>query len=186
MPTPSRTSQERIVAAGRAIIEIEGVEGLTMQKVADAVGVQAPSLYKRVAGRGDLVRLIAEAVLSDLRDSLAAVMTGDDPRADLGAMALALRDFALGQPGAYRLVFAPLSEDWAPQQEALAAAVQPVLQTTEALVGPELALDAARLVTAWAHGFLTMELAGAFRMSGDLEKSFAFGVERLTASLAEG
>lgn len=174
------------MSAGRAIIEMEGMDGLTMQKVAAAVGVQAPSLYKRVAGRGDLVRLIAEAVLSDLGDSLASVITGADPSADLRAMALALRDFAVRHPGAYTLVFAPLSEDWAPQQEALVAAIQPVLQTTEALVGPELALDAARLVTAWAHGFLTMEMAGAFRMSGDLDKSFDFGVERLTASLAEG
>jgi len=186
MPTPSRTSQQQIVAAGRAIVESEGIDGLTMQKVAVTVGVQAPSLYKRVAGRGDLVRLIAEAVLSDLRDSLASVMTGVDPRADLRAMAHALRDFAVRHPGAYRLVFAPLSEDWAPQHEALVAAIQPVLRTTEALVGPELALDAARLVTAWAHGFLSMELAGAFRMSGDLDKSFDFGVDRLTASLAEG
>lgn len=186
MPTPSRTSQPEIVAAGRAIVEGEGIEGLTMQKVAAAVGVQAPSLYKRVAGRGDLVRLIAEAVLSDLGDSLASVVTGADPRADLRALAMAFRVFAAGHPGAYRLVFMPLPEDWAPDQDAFVAASRPVLQTTQALVGSERALDAARLVTAWAHGFLTMELAGAFRMSGDLDVAFDYGIERLTASLADG
>ena len=51
MPTPSRTSTAEIVAAGRAILEAEGFEGLTMQRVAAAVGVRAPSLYKRVDGR---------------------------------------------------------------------------------------------------------------------------------------
>jgi AcrR family transcriptional regulator len=183
MPAPSRTSLSEIVAAGLAIVEADGVEGLTMQKVSAAVGVQAPSLYKRVAGRGALLRLIAETVLEDLAESLGSVATGLDPKADLRALALAFRAFARSQPGAYRLLFAPLPEDSVPDQEMFVAASLPVLRTTEALVGPERALDAARLVTAWAHGFLTMELAGAFRMSGDLDEAFDFGVERLTVSL---
>ena len=186
MPTPSRTSLTEIVAAGLAIVESEGVEGLTMQKVSAAVGVRAPSLYKRVAGRGALLRLVAQTVLENLGESLDSVVTGLDPEADLRALALAFRDFALEQPGAYRLLFAPLPEDWSPDQEEFEAVVQPVLRTTEALVGPERALDAARLVTAWAHGFLTMELAGAFRMSGDLDEAFDFGIERLAAALSMG
>ncbi|HEU4895603.1 MAG TPA: WHG domain-containing protein [Acidimicrobiia bacterium] len=185
MPAPSRTSLTEIVAAGLAIVEAEGVEGLTMQKVSVAVGVQAPSLYKRVAGRGALLRLIAETVLEELGESLGAVVTGSDPRADLEALANAFRDFARGQPGAYRLLFAPLPEGSAPGQESFVAASLPVLRTAEALVGPDRALDAARLVTAWAHGFLTMELAGAFRMSGDLDEAFRYGVDRLTAALSE-
>ena len=51
MPTPARTSLEEIVGAGRAILRAEGLEGLTMQRVAAAVGVRAPSLYKRLPGR---------------------------------------------------------------------------------------------------------------------------------------
>ena len=132
------------------------------------------------------MRLIAESVLEDLGEALDSVLTGTDPSGDLRALAKAFREFATRQPGAYRLLFAPLPEQWAPDQEAFAAASRPVLRTTEALVGPERALDAARLVTAWAHGFLTMELAGAFRLSGDLDSAFDYGVERLTASLVEG
>ena len=47
MPTPARTSIPAIVAAGREILEAEGFEGLTMQRVAArgrrprAVAVQA-------------------------------------------------------------------------------------------------------------------------------------------------
>ena len=59
MPTPAHTSLDAIVRSGRAIIETEGLAGLTMQRVADAVGVRPPSLYKRVRNRGALVRLIA-------------------------------------------------------------------------------------------------------------------------------
>ncbi|HZD23473.1 MAG TPA: TetR-like C-terminal domain-containing protein, partial [Acidimicrobiia bacterium] len=60
----------------------------------------------------------------------------------------------------------------------------PVLRTVEAMVGPEHALDAARLVTAWAHGFMTMELARAFRIDGDLNAAFEYGISRLADVLS--
>ena len=61
MPTPERTSTEEIVAAGREILEIAGPSGLTMQAVADRVGVRAPSLYKRVRDRDALHAAVATA-----------------------------------------------------------------------------------------------------------------------------
>ena len=38
-------------------------------------------------------------------------------------------------------------------------------------------------MTAWATGFLTMELAGAFRLGGDLDEAYAFGLETIVAGL---
>ena len=66
MPAHSQTSTAAIVAAGRRLLEERGTEALTMRDVADAVGVRAPSLYKRVRGRADLVRLILEDVTDEL------------------------------------------------------------------------------------------------------------------------
>jgi hypothetical protein len=40
------------------------------------------------------------------------------------------------------------------------------------------------MVVAWAHGFVSMELAGAFRLGGDVDDAFAFGVDRLASALA--
>ena len=45
VPTPPRTSLDEIVGAGRTILDAEGVEALTMQAVAAAVGVRSPSLF---------------------------------------------------------------------------------------------------------------------------------------------
>ena len=59
-----------------------------------------------------------------------------------------------------------------------------MLRVARQLVGSAEALEAARLVTAWATGFISMELAGAFRLDGDLETAFEYGVARLTAALA--
>lgn len=182
MPAPARTSLPEIVEAGRALVESDGLEGLTMQAVAKAVGVRAPSLYKHVPSRGDLIRHILEAVLGELGDRLAAARTGDREQ-DLPALARAMRGYALANPGSYRAVFSPLPEEWAPDREAFAEASRPVLEATEALVGKAEALEAARLVTAWAHGFLSMELSGAFHLDGDVDQAFEYGLARLTRSL---
>lgn len=183
MPAPSVTSLEEIVAAGVDLVDAAGVEGLTMSAVATSVGVRAPSLYKHVAGRAELIRLIAESVVGQLGEALRDATDGKDARSDLIAQAGAFRAFANSRPRSYGLVFSPVPEEWRPSQEILEAASQPVLETVRALTGPERGLDGARLVTAWAHGFVTMELAGGFRLDGNLDGAFSFGIEALVDAL---
>ncbi|MGH8828981.1 MAG: WHG domain-containing protein [Jiangellaceae bacterium] len=183
MPTPARTSLDEIVTAGRHSLEADGLDGLTMQRVAEIVGVRAPSLYKRVPSRGDLIRLIAEDVARELTESLDAVTTGD-PRRDLRAMAEAMRTFAHANPASYSLIFTLLPDAWRPDPDLLARASSAVLRTTATMTGPDRALEVARTLVAWAHGFISMELAGAFRLGGSVDDAFAFGVERLATALA--
>jgi AcrR family transcriptional regulator len=155
-----------------------------MQRVAGAVGVRAPSLYKRVRSRGDLVRLIIQDVARDLTDTLDAAATTGDPLRDLRALANALRAFAHAQPATYALLFARLPDQSQPDLELWARASSAVLRTAAVLTGPDQALEAARTVVAWAHGFISMELAGAFHLGGDVDLAYAFGIERLGAALA--
>jgi AcrR family transcriptional regulator len=183
MPTPPRTSLPEIVAAGRSILEADGLGGLTMQRVAEEVGVRSPSLYKRVRSRGDLIRLIADFVADDLSATMDAAASGGDPASDLRAIANAFRTFALANPNAYALVFARLPEDARIDPERNARAAETLLRTAGRLAGPDEALEAARTVTAWAHGFVTMELAGAFRLGGDVDRAFAYGVDHLADAL---
>ena len=72
MPTPDRTSLQDIVEAGRDLVETGGAAKLTMQAVAERVGVRAPSLYKRVRDRDALLVLVAQATVDDLAQRLAA------------------------------------------------------------------------------------------------------------------
>jgi hypothetical protein len=58
-----------------------------------------------------------------------------------------------------------------------------VLRSCADLVGPERALAAARLFTAWATGFLQMELAGMFRLGGDVDEAFDYAMDRIIAGL---
>lgn len=172
MPTPERTSSAEIVAAGRELLELSGPAGLTMQAVAARVGVRAPSLYKRVKDRDALLAAVAEAVVDDLGSRL------DEADGDLRELAAAYRAHTHDHPEGFRLMFtsaAPLA--------ALDRAAAPVMRAATALVGEDAALDAARLFTAWATGFLQMELSGAFRLGGDVDRAFEYGLERIIAGL---
>lgn len=51
-----------------------------------------------------------------------------------------------------------------------------MLRIARDLAGEEDALSAARLLTAWAVGFVQMELAGAFQLGGELDEAFEYGL----------
>lgn len=174
MPTPEKTSFSRIVAAGRELLETGGQRGLTMQSVAARVGVRAPSLYKHVDNRATLLAAVAQATIDDLVTKL------DSTDGSLDALVRCYRDFARHRPEGFRLMnsaYAPL--------EALARAAEPVLRAAGELAGEREALDAARLVTAWVTGFIEMELNGAFRLGGDVDRAFEYGLAGIRRALTE-
>ena len=184
MPTPAHTSLDAIVRAGHDILEADGLAGLTMRRVASAVGVRPPSLYKRVRNRGELVRLIASDVARELGRTLEDAAVTGDSRSDLRAIAVAFRSFALARPQAYRLLFDPLPDDWRPEPDASRQAVDVLFGVLSAVVEPAQVLNAARALVAWAYGFVSMELADTFRLGGDVDDAFRFGVERLVDAIA--
>jgi AcrR family transcriptional regulator len=181
MPAPARTSTAAVVAAGREIVESDGVEALTMQRVAERVGIRAPSLYKRVGSRSELVRMVADQVALDLAQTLDEVRGSGDPEADLRAVAAAFRSFAHRNRATYSLVFEPGSGGVSP--EARDRSSIPVLEVARALAGDDDALPAARTIVAWAQGFLTMELNGAFQLGGDVDEAWEYGVAGLVRAL---
>ncbi|NUP73130.1 MAG: TetR family transcriptional regulator [Sinomonas sp.] len=184
MPAPEKTTQEAIVAAGCELVERHGIDGLTMNAVAERVGVRAPSLDKRVRYRGELVDLVVGATIEDLALVLRrAIDAVDDPREQLRSAARALRSFGRGRPRSYELIFGPARDASDMTRAARGHAVAPVLSACAALVGEERALDAARLVTAWANGFITMELAESFQMGDDVDRAWAWGLERIVQAL---
>jgi AcrR family transcriptional regulator len=184
VPTPARTSIDEIVRQGRAILEDEGIDGLTMQRIANAVGVRAPSLYKRIRNRNELLRLVANDTARELTARLDSAADSGDPRSDLIALANAFRRFARAYPAAYGLLFAPLPDDARADADWSVRGSEAVLRASAGLAGEEDALEAARTVTAWANGFIAMELAGAFRLGGDVDQAFEYGVDRIARAIA--
>jgi AcrR family transcriptional regulator len=71
----SRTplSVERVVAAAMALADAEGTSAVTMRSVADALGVQAMSLYNHVANKDAILDRMVDAVFArvEVRTDLA-------------------------------------------------------------------------------------------------------------------
>lgn len=172
MPAPEKTSLDRIVRSGVAILDAQGVEGVTMARVAQSVGVRAPSLYKHVRDRSALLEAVAADVITHLVELL------EETEGTVEAIARAYRAFAVARPHAFRLLVGP-----AAPEDALARAAAPILEAARWRVPPDKVLDAARFATAWVTGFIQMELAGAFRLGGDIDAAFDFGVARVGAAL---
>ena len=183
-PAPARTSNDAIVAAARRILESDGLSAVTMRSVAEAVGVKGPSLYKRVPDRAALLRAVSDGVVADLARTLARATETDDPRTDLRATVVAYRDFVRRNPNGYRLLFADLPAGANADPASLAALGEPIVRAMGRLAGEADALEAARTLVAWAHGFVTMELAGAFRLGGDLDAAYAFGIESILVGVS--
>jgi len=186
MPAPTRTSRDAIVQAARALLEERGLDAVVMNAVAERVGVRGPSLYKHVADRAALIRAVGDLVTDELRATMAQTMTGDDPAADLRALAFAYRAFVRANPNGYGLLFAHLEPDLQPDPTAVAELGRPIVAAVARLIGDEglAALEAGRTLVAWAHGFVSMELAGGFRLGGDLDAAYATGIDLILAGIS--
>lgn len=71
--TPPRTgtprpplSRERVLATAVELADRDGIDGLTMRKVGEALGVEAMSLYNHVANKGDLLDGMVDVVFAEI------------------------------------------------------------------------------------------------------------------------
>lgn len=179
MPTPPKTSAAQIVCVAHDLIAEWGIEALTMQAVADKVGVRGPSLYKHFADRSDLLRAVERAVVADLQRVLTAAARSPDDQIALRSMAAAYRRFAKKSPSKYALIFA-LHTDDEETETARRQALEPALKRLQNWLGdPGLAFVRARVLTSFLHGFVSMEAAGAFRFGGSIDEAFGAGIDLL-------
>jgi AcrR family transcriptional regulator len=172
-----------VVAAAAELVDADGLDALTLTRVADRVGVRTPSLYSHVAGLGDLQRLLALRTLHELAGALGGATVGVAGDDALRAMAYAYRDFARAHPGRYLAVQrAPEPGDQA-HEEAGAAVVGIILAVLRGygLEGED-ALHATRALRSALHGFAILEQAGGFGLPLDLDESF----DRLLELLVRG
>jgi AcrR family transcriptional regulator len=156
-----------IVAAARELLEAEGREGLSMRRVAERVGIRAPSIYKHLPDKQALeAALISEGFAEWAEVFETAVRAADDP---LAALTRAYRDYALRHPHLYRLMTErPLARhQLAPGVEERAAA-----QIVHTIGDP----DGARAMWAFAHGMTILELNGRFPPGADLDAAWAKGI----------
>lgn len=159
--------QRAVLDAARALLVQEGADALTMGRIARALGIKPPSLYKHFPDRTAIEALL---VAEGFEAWIAALERAGPSLAGIGA---AYRAFATANPRLYRLMTErPLARERLPAGlEARAQA--PLL----AAVGGD--QDRARAAWAFAHGMASLELAGRFPPGADLDAAWALGLAGL-------
>lgn len=97
-----KLTADAIVTAGLATLQAEGLDGLTMTRVADRLEVKPASLYWHVHNKEELLDLLADAMFAAL--DLSRHVEPDDWRGSLTAILRAMRHHMLGYRDAARLV----------------------------------------------------------------------------------
>jgi AcrR family transcriptional regulator len=163
-----------IVIAARALLDAEGAGALSMRRIAERLGIRAPSLYKHVPDKRALEAALISDGFAEVADRFAGAVAAA-PDAPLEALGRAYRAFAHEHPHLYRLMTEkPLDrESLAPGVEDRAAA--PLM----AAAGGD--ADRARAAWAFAHGMAILELNGRFPPGADLDAAWARGLAALGA-----
>ncbi|HEY8255029.1 MAG TPA: TetR/AcrR family transcriptional regulator [Rhizomicrobium sp.] len=98
------STQDRIFAAARALFDQNGVEGVSMRRIAGKVGITPMAIYKHYPDKDALLNAL-------MLDGFAAwearveKIRGAEPLDWLGQMGEAFLDFALSQPRRYEAAF---------------------------------------------------------------------------------
>lgn len=93
-------TRERVVSAGIKLADRDGIESLSMRKLAQELGVEAMSLYTHVRSKNDLLNALVDAVIGQIP----ITADGGDWKASLRQLVLAARTVMLRHPWAPRAV----------------------------------------------------------------------------------
>jgi AcrR family transcriptional regulator len=156
------------------MVEAVGSDGLTMRRLADELGIRAPSLYKHFDGRPALELALVELALDETGLAMHAAVqaSSDDP---VGDLLRAYRTMGLANPELYRLITAgsfpragllPGLEAWA-GEPFFSAVGEPHL---------------AQALWSFAHGTLILELDRRFLDRSDLDQTWRAGTQVFDAA----
>ena len=175
---------ETVVEAAAKLVDEEGIDQLSLGRLAERLGIRTPSLYNHVAGLPGLKHDLALYCLRDLLHHITQVTIGKSHAEAIIALADAYRSYARQAPGRYTLTQqAPDPKDL--ESQALA---QQVVDVVRAILGPyklsdEDAIHAIRGLRSIVHGFVSLEVIGGFGLPVDLDASFHWLINVFVAGL---
>jgi AcrR family transcriptional regulator len=184
MPYPSQVSRDVIIEKARELIEQEGVDQLSLHHLAAALGIKAPSLYRYVANKTELLQAVNTLTVQQLTGELRAAVdqsAGESSRDRLLAMANAYRNFAHTHPATYQLTYGNTSAELRPDDAILPGLALPLQAVFAELTGEANALVAMGGAWALIHGFIMLELNQQFRRLDDTAAAFVRAVDAYLA-----
>jgi AcrR family transcriptional regulator len=180
----STAAKARVVAAAGRIADADGLEAVTLARVAAELGMRPPSLYNHVQGRAGLMRELRLESVGGIGAAMTDAAVGRSREEALRAVAVAYRAYALEHPGRYATTLGAPTADDPEAIRAAAAAIDPVVAILAGwgIEGDE-ALHLVRVIRSGLHGFVSIELGGGFGLPLDLDVSFDLLVDSLVAAV---
>lgn len=178
MPRPRQIDRAGILRASLEIADERGIDGLTMQAVADRLGVTPMALYRHVKNKADLLDGVVEQLLDEINPSERSA-DGDD---ELLAMGQAVRALARRHPTVFPLLLQ--------RPASTPAALRARDRVYEALrvsgIAEKDVARTERLISTMILGFAASEVSGRFDAHSRkvLDADFAALVEIIRAGLA--
>jgi len=165
-PRPPRRAA--IIAAARQVLESEGPDALTMRRLGEELGIQAPSLYKHFSGKAALEHeLIADALVAIGDVTHAAVHRPGQEGPVLGLL-VAYRSYSLSHPSLYRLATSGRLD-----RRLLPAGLEDWAGNPWYVVTGDAAL--AQALWSFAHGMVILELDDRYPAGSDLDGTWRAG-----------
>ncbi|MFD7409862.1 TetR/AcrR family transcriptional regulator [Streptomyces sp. NPDC059866] len=168
---------QQIAAAARELLDAEGPDALSMRRIAERVGIRAPSLYKHFPDKAAVEAALQAQGMAQLAQELEAAEAELGAAPPLLALAHAYRRHALANPHLYRITHTwPLARTALPEGLEERAAM-PLLRAAHDDV------DIARSLWAFAHGMVMLELDGRFPPGADLDAAWRTGCEAFARAI---
>ncbi|WP_328347702.1 TetR/AcrR family transcriptional regulator [Micromonospora sp. NBC_00421] len=173
-----------VVERGAQLLEAHPTDELTLAALAESLGVRVPSLYKHVDGLPGLRRGMMLRAKGNLSAALAQACIGRARADAVRSLAAAYRAWARENPMQYPMTIRAPEPDDTEDQLASGSGLD-VIYTVLAgyrLVGDD-AIDATRFLRSVIHGFVSLETAGAFKLTADLERSYDRTIDSVVTAL---
>jgi AcrR family transcriptional regulator len=177
---------EIVVDVATGIANAEGLDAITLTRVAKHLNASQPALYRHVDSYDDLIRLLGLRGRHELFTRLTAAAVGLSGGDAVKAMGRAWRQTVKDVPGLYAATDRyPCAGD-----DELEAAVDRIVNVLgQALVSFDLSDDqrvhAARTLRSAFHGFAHLEAGDGHPLEQDLDESFEQLLDLLCTGIAE-
>lgn len=157
-------ARRAILDAAGEIVAAEGVDGLSMRRLAARCGYALPTIYNHFGDKPGLLEALLDQVFAELVGVLHDAPSSPDPVDDLRDLLRAFVEFGLGNPSHYQLLVTAIRDGSEPP-----AAVQarerfeaPILRLLEAgrLRGGDVEVGK-QVLWAFAHGLISLRTSRA-------------------------
>lgn len=185
--------RSRISLAAQELFLRDGIDGVSMRRIADRVGVTAPAIYRHFRDKDELVAEIIAAGLRSLERYLEPALEGNDPYLRLRRLIDRYLDFALEQPSYFDFAFLvpgrssrQIAEELEQHNRATfrLAVEQVATCMRRGIFREDDPLDTAILVWATVHGLITLHRMDRFGVGeSGFREIYRRAVDRLLAGL---